>query len=75
MGRYAHAHNLLSQSARFLVPTDEAKQVIDTMEQTIKNQWYETARREGVCEKDCVTIAGAFAYEGFRLAGEDAKAP
>ncbi len=74
MGRYAHADNLLSQSARFLVLTDEAKQVIDTMEQTIKNQWYETARREGVSEKDCETIAGAFAYQGFHLANEEAKA-
>jgi serine/threonine-protein kinase HipA len=74
MGRYAHADNLLSQSARFLVPTDEAKQAIGMMEQTIKNQWYETARREGVSEKDCETIAGAFAYKGFRLAVEEAKA-
>jgi len=40
MGRYAHADNLLSQSARFLLPADEAKQVIDTMEQTIRNQWH-----------------------------------
>jgi len=74
MGRYAHADNLLSQSARFLVSTDEAKQVIDTMEQTIKNQWHETARREGVSAKDCETIAGAFAYEGFRLAVANARA-
>jgi len=74
MGRYAHADNLLSQSARFLLATDEANQIIDTMERTIKNQWYETARREGVSEKDCETIAGAFAYEGFRLAVEKAKA-
>jgi serine/threonine-protein kinase HipA len=43
------------------------------MEQTIKNQWRETARREGVSEKNCETIAGAFAYEGFRLAVEEAK--
>ena len=73
MGRYAHAGNLLSQSARFLVPTYEAKQVIDTMEQTIKNKWYETARQEGVSEKDCETIAGAFAYQGFRLAVVEAN--
>jgi serine/threonine-protein kinase HipA len=67
MGRYAHADNLLSQCARFLVSTDDAKQIIDTMEQTVKNQWYETARREGVSEQDCEKIAGAFVYEGFRL--------
>ncbi|MGH8863524.1 MAG: type II toxin-antitoxin system HipA family toxin [Burkholderiales bacterium] len=68
MGRYAHADNLLSQSARFLVNTDEARQIIDTMEHAVNNQWYESARREGVSEKDCETIAGAFGYEGFRLA-------
>ena len=76
MGRYAHADNLRSQSARFFVDSDEAKASIDTMEQTVKNRWYEIARREGVSEKDCETIRGAFAYEGFRLkvpGGQPAK--
>ena len=67
MGRYAHADNLRSQSARFLVGTDEAKAIIDAMEQTVKERWCEIARREGVSAKDCETIRGAFAYEGFRL--------
>jgi serine/threonine-protein kinase HipA len=67
MGRYAHADNLRSQSARFLVGVDEAKAIIDRMQQTVKERWYEIARREGVSENDCETIRGAFAYEGFRL--------
>jgi serine/threonine-protein kinase HipA len=67
MGRYAHAANLLSQSARFLLKPDEAKAIIDQMEQTVKTRWYDVCRREGVGEKDCATIATAFAYEGFRL--------
>jgi serine/threonine-protein kinase HipA len=67
MGRYAHADNLRSQSARFLVDSDEAKALIDRMEQMVKDRWYEISRREGVSEKDCETIRGAFAYEGFRL--------
>jgi serine/threonine-protein kinase HipA len=67
MGRYAHAENLLSQSARFLLKPDEAKTLIDEMEQTVKNRWYETCRREGVSEKDCETIRPAFVYKGFRL--------
>ncbi|MDH3750344.1 MAG: type II toxin-antitoxin system HipA family toxin [Gammaproteobacteria bacterium] len=67
MGRYAHVDNLLSQSARFLLKEDEAKAIIDDMEQTVKNRWYEICRREGVNEKDCETISPAFAYEGFRL--------
>ncbi len=68
MGRYAHAENLLSQSARFLVEPDEARKIIDEMEKTVKSRWYDIARREQVTEKDCGKIDGAFVYEGFRLA-------
>ena len=67
MGRYAQAENLLSQSARFLLEPDEARKTIDEMEQIVKNNWYDIARREGVTEKDCERIASAFAYQGFRL--------
>jgi serine/threonine-protein kinase HipA len=74
MGRYAHADNLLSQSPRFLLKPDEAKSVIDETEQTVRERWYEIARREGVSEKDCETIRPAFAYPGFRLPAEGAPA-
>lgn len=67
MGRYAHAGNLLSQSARFLLEPQEAEAMIAELEQTVRDRWYEVARREGVSEKDCVTIRPAFAYAGFRL--------
>ncbi|NOZ10486.1 MAG: type II toxin-antitoxin system HipA family toxin [Gammaproteobacteria bacterium] len=67
MGRYAHAENLLSQSARFLLEPDMAKNIVNEMEKTITNRWYEVARREGVTEKDCEKISSAFAYPGFRL--------
>jgi len=67
MGRYANAENLLSQSARFLLEPDEARTVIDEMEQDVTNKWYDIARREGVTEKDCAKIASAFAYPGFRM--------
>jgi len=67
MGRYANAGNLLSQSARFLLNPEEAKAVIDEMEEIVRNRWYEIARREGVTDKDCEKIARAFAYPGFRL--------
>jgi serine/threonine-protein kinase HipA len=67
MDRYAHADNLLSQSARFLLNRDDATKIIDTIEQTVKNRWYEIARGEGVSERDCKTISSAFAYDGFRL--------
>lgn len=67
MGRYANAKNLLSQSARFLLKPEEAKVIIDKIEAIVTKKWYEVARREGVTEKDCDKIAGAFAYSGFRL--------
>ena len=67
MGRYAHAGNLLSQHARFLLNAEQAEKIIDDTEKTVKAQWYEIARREGVSEKDCEALKGAFSYPGFRL--------
>lgn len=66
-GRYANAGNLLSQSARFHLAADEAKEIISTMRERVKSKWYETARGEGLSEKDCERISGAFAYPGFDL--------
>jgi serine/threonine-protein kinase HipA len=66
-GRFANAKNLLSQSARFLLNPEEATTIIDAMENTVKTAWYKTVRAEGVSERDCAAIAGAFAYEGFRM--------
>jgi serine/threonine-protein kinase HipA len=66
-GRYANAENLLSQCERFLLSRDEATRILAEMEATVKQQWYEVARREGVSEQDSQRIVTAFAYEGFRL--------
>ncbi len=67
MGRYAHARNLRSQSARFLLREGEADALLETMERVVAERWEEIARREGVSANDCRKIAGAFAYAGFRL--------
>jgi len=67
MGRYANAGNLLSQSARFLLGPKEAEKIISDMERVVVKRWYDIARKEGVSEKDCANIAGAFVYPGFRL--------
>jgi len=67
MGRYAHADNLLSQSARFLIDAGDARKIVDEMEHSVKQRWYEVARREGVTEQDCEKIGSAFAYPGFRF--------
>lgn len=66
-GRYANAENLISQSMRFLIKRDEAKAVISTMEERVKQTWYDVSRAAGVSEKDCKQIEGAFVYPGFRL--------
>lgn len=65
-GRFANAANLLSQSARFLLPRDAANDLVDTLEQQVRCLWRATARGAGVSESDCEKIAPAFAYPGFR---------
>lgn len=67
MGRYANAGNLLSQGVRFLLEDKEAERVVDDMERAVSKRWYDIARKEGVSEKDCDRITGAFVYPGFRL--------
>ena len=66
-GRYANAANLLSQSARFYLETDEAAVLIDAMEERVRGSWYDVARRCGVSEQDCEKISSAFAYPASRL--------
>lgn len=66
-GRLANADNLLTQSIRFLVEPEDAKAVVADMESRVRATWYEVAKREGVSERDCDLIAGAFAYPGFRM--------
>lgn len=66
-GRYANVSNLLSQCMRFLLAREEAIQVIDLMEDQVRARWYAIARGVGVTERDCASIARAFAYDGLRL--------
>jgi serine/threonine-protein kinase HipA len=66
-GRYANATNLLSQCTRFLLTRDEASQIIDEMQALVRARWYAVVRGAGVTERDCATIARAFACEGLRL--------
>ena len=67
LGRYAHAENLLSQCARFLLDREEAAAIIQSMDDQIPATWYETARNAGVSARDCETIKTAFNYPGFQL--------
>jgi serine/threonine-protein kinase HipA len=74
-GRYACDSNLLSQSARFLLGPEQAKTIIDDMEEKVRATWYSTAREAGVSDRDCEKIAGAFAYPGFRKREMGGSAP
>src|SRR5438874_2179043 len=66
-GRYAQAENLLSQCERFLLSRAAATRIVSDMEATVRQRWYEVARREGVSEEDCQRISSAFVHQGFRL--------
>lgn len=66
-GRIANAENLLSQYGRFMLERKEAEKIVSDMERRVSNIWYEVSRAEGVSERDCELIKGAFVYPGFRL--------
>jgi serine/threonine-protein kinase HipA len=65
-GRIATAENLVSQSARFLLKTDEAAAIVARMEHQVRASWYDVARAAGVGAPDRDLISGAFIYPGFR---------
>ena len=64
-GRFANENNILSQHARFLLATEEAKSIADQMKEQIQKTWYSTARAAGVSENDAEAIRAAFVYPGF----------
>lgn len=66
-GRYANANNLRSQAARFLLSSDQANHIIETMTAQVGSTWYRVARQAGVSERDTETIKSAFCYDGFSL--------
>ena len=65
-GRFANANNLLSQCERFLLSPAEAEAIITGMETTVRDSWYDVMRAEGVSERECGLLKGAFVYPGFR---------
>lgn len=64
-GRFANRENLLSQCARFLLPTDEARSWFTSMQACIHARWYDVARAAAVSESDCENIRAAFLYKGL----------
>jgi serine/threonine-protein kinase HipA len=66
-GRIINTRNLLSQSGRFLLEAANAVAILADMRVQVANNWYATARREGVSNTDCERIAPAFVYPGLDL--------
>ncbi|MGK5088116.1 HipA domain-containing protein [Bdellovibrionota bacterium FG-2] len=64
-GRFANAHNILSQCLRFLLEREESEKLLKKMEKRVSSTWHQVARSAGVTEKDCARISGAFVYPGF----------
>lgn len=71
LGRIANAENILSQSGRFLLKKDEAKEIVDSMAEQVRTHWYNTMRSVGVSERDCELLKNAFVYHGFLQSGEE----
>ena len=73
-GRWANAENMISQSARFLLEREQAQTIIAKMEKAVRANWYKTLRASGVSEQDTEQLKGAFAYPGFSLPLDRARA-
>ncbi len=64
-GRFANVQNIISQSGRFLLTKDQAQNIIQEMEEIVRQNWYSIMRSVGVSERDCELLSGAFVYPGF----------
>ncbi len=64
-GRYANMTNLLSGHGQFLLDQAEAKSMFERIVAGVRNGWNAEMQRAGVNERDCRTIASAFAYDGL----------
>jgi serine/threonine-protein kinase HipA len=64
-GRWANAKNLISKCNHFLLDPQEAKSIIQTMSEIVKNNWYKTFPSASVSQTDCEKLRTAFVYDGF----------
>ena len=64
-GRYANRANLLSGHGQFLLDQAEAESMFERIAAGVRNGWNAEMQRAGVNERDCRTIASAFAYDGL----------
>lgn len=62
-----HAVIALGSEWRLSPAYDLISLILESMEALVRVRWYAIARGVGVTERDCATIARAFAYDGLRL--------
>ena len=72
-GRIANIENTLSQSGRFLLKKEEAKEIVDSMVEQVQTHWYSIMRAGGVSERDCELLKNAFVYPGFLQSSKDGE--
>lgn len=64
-GRIANKANLMTGCGRFLLSDDDARHILDSIINTVHDEWRPSMRRAGVSERDCERIARAFLYDGL----------
>lgn len=67
-GRVARRDNLISQSVRFGLHSDEANAIIDEMKKIVDQNWRAEILRQGGSSRDCDVVEPAFLAPGFEYA-------
>lgn len=65
--RYANQANLLSENAQFKLSLEQARSIVDEVQQIVSARWLATLRQHGVSERECELLSTAFDYPGFEL--------
>jgi serine/threonine-protein kinase HipA len=63
--RYANRTNLLSQHGQFKLSLEQARSIVDHIQQVVTARWHAVLRQQGATLADCDKVAGAFNYPGF----------
>jgi serine/threonine-protein kinase HipA len=59
--------NLLAGGGRYMLGREDAQTTFARIAEQVRASWRATMRREGISERDCEAIRGAFLYDGLFL--------
>jgi serine/threonine-protein kinase HipA len=65
--RYANRANLLSEHAQFKLSLEQARAIVDQVQNVVAARWLPVLRQHGASEAECERLAPAFNYPGFEL--------